>query len=305
MKAIVQTALGGPEVLQYTEVVPPVAGPDDVVVRVRAASVNPADWKIRAGAVPFPVELPHIPGFDLSGVVESVGERVSRFQPGDEVFGMPRFFARAYAEYARVPEADLAAKPATLDHVQAAGLASVGLTAWQGLVHIAGVKPGQRVLVHAAAGGVGHVAVQIAKALGAHVIGTARASNHDFLRELGADETIDYSTVDFADAVRDVDVVLDNIGDSYGARSLPTLAPGGILVSTLWDRPGVTDQDASRRGVRLEAVQVAPSADDLEALAKLDQLRVHVQEVFPLHEAALAHRTSETARVRGKLVLIP
>jgi NADPH:quinone reductase-like Zn-dependent oxidoreductase len=308
MRVVQQRAFGGAEVLRSTEVARPTPGPADVLVRIRAASVNPADWKIRSGVVALPVAMPFIPGFDLSGVVESVGHQVTRFRPGDEVFGMPTPFVGTYADYARAPAADLAPKPQRLSHVDAAALASVGLTAWQALVGIAQIQAGQRVLVHAAAGGVGHVAAQIAKAYGAYVIGTARASNHTFLAGLGVDEVVDYTTEDFARAVKDVDVVLDNMGYNYGPRSLETLSPGGILVSAVWDHPGVTPADAAKRGVRFATVQVRPSAADLEELGRLAErglVRVHVADVLPLSQAADAHRLSESGRVRGKLVLAP
>ncbi|MEU4425036.1 NADP-dependent oxidoreductase [Actinoplanes sp. NPDC024001] len=308
MTAIRQRRHGGAEVLEVAEIGRPSPGPEEVLVRVRAASVNPADWKIRSGTAALPVTMPFIPGFDLSGTVVAVGDRVTRFRPGDEVFGMPTPFAGAYAQYVRAPAADLARKPEGMSHVQAAALASVGLTAWQALAGIARVSTGQRVLVHAAAGGVGHVAVQIAKARGAHVIGTARTANHAFLAELGVDELVDYATDDFATAVKDVDVVLDTIGGAYGPRSLDTLTRGGLLVSAVWDRPGVTQADALHRGVRFETVRVHPSADDLVALANLVEqglLRVRIAGVLPLHEAAAAHRLSESGRVRGKLVLTP
>ncbi|MFD0480083.1 NADP-dependent oxidoreductase [Nonomuraea thailandensis] len=289
MYAIKQRAFGGPEVLEFTEAEQPVPGPDDVLVRVRAASVNPADWKIRTGGAALPVDLPFIPGFDLAGVVERIGDRVSRFRPGDDVFGMPTPFTGTYAQYVRAPAADLALKPAGLDHNQAAALSSVGLTAWQALVGIARIQPGQRVLIHAAAGGIGHIAIQIAKAFGAHVIGTARTANHGFLRDLGADELVDYTLDDFAAAVRNVDIVLDNIGHEYGVRSLATLAPGGHLVSTIWDHPGVTAEDVARAKARFDTVQVAPSAPDLKELGKLveqGRIRVHVADVLPLRDAA-------------------
>ncbi|GAA4459502.1 NADP-dependent oxidoreductase [Phytohabitans houttuyneae] len=308
MNAIRFHDFGGPEVLEVAQVARPVAGPADVLVEVRAASVNPADWKIRSGVAALPVTLPFTPGFDLAGVVVAAGDRVTRFRPGDEVFGMPAPFVGPYADYVRAPAADLAAKPRALSHAEAAAVSAVGLTAWQALVGIAEVGAGQRILVHAAAGGVGHVAVQIAKARGAYVIGTARTANHPFLRDLGADELVDHTLEDFTDAVRDVDVVLDNIGDAYGARSLDTLAPGGLLVSAIWDHPGVTEDDAARRGVRFETVKVAPSAADLEELGKLTDrglVRVHIEQTLPLREVAEGHRLSQTGRVRGKLVLVP
>lgn len=308
MHAIRQRAFGGPEVLEFVEVDRPVPGPGDVLVRVLATSVNPADWKIRSGTAALPVELPFIPGFDVAGVVEQVGDQVTRFRPGDEVHGMPTPFAGTYAQYVRAPAADLAIKPVVLDHVRAGALPSVGLTAWQALVRIARIQAGQRVLIHAAAGGIGHLAVQIAKAHGAHVIGTARAANHAFLRDLGADELIDYTVEDFATAARDVDVVFDNIGYTYGARSLDTLVPGGHLVSAIWDHPGVTSEQAAQRGLRFDPVMVAPSAADLEELGKLVDrglLRVHVEATLPLRDAAKAHERSHAGQVRGKLVLVP
>jgi NADPH:quinone reductase-like Zn-dependent oxidoreductase len=308
MEAVRHRVFGGPDVLELAEVPRPTPGPDDVLVRIRAASVNPADWKIRSHLAALPVTLPFIPGFDLSGTVEAVGDRVTRFRPGDDVFGMPTPFVGAYAQYARAAAADLAPRPDRLTHVEAAAVASVGLTAWQALVHIAHVEAGHRVLVHAAAGGVGHLAVQIAKAHGAYVIGTARAANHGFLAGLGVDEAVDHTVEDFAAAVKDVDIVLDTIGDSYGSRSLDTLAPGGMLVSAVWDRPGLTPHDAERRGVRFDTVQVHPSAADLDHLSRLadrGQVRVDVTHVLPLAHAADAHRLSETGRVRGKIVLTP
>ena len=308
MRAVRQRAHGGAEVLEFTEVDRPVPGPDDVLVRVRAASVNPADWKIRSGIAALPVTMPFVPGFDLSGTVESVGGRVTRFRPGDDVFGMPTPFVGPYAEYVRAPAADLAPKPRALSHVEAAAMASVGLTAWQALVVVARVRAGHRVLVHAAAGGVGHVAAQIAKANGAYVIGTARTANHDFLGGLGVDECVDHTVEDFAAVVKDVDVVLDNMGHGYCPRSLGTLAPGGMLVSTVWDHPGVAPEDAAGRGVRFDTVRVHPSAADLASLSGLmarGLVRVHVAEILPLSRAADAHRLSETGRVRGKLVLTP
>lgn len=308
MRAISQREFGGPEVLEVIEVERPEPAPDSVLVRVRAASVNPADWKIRAGTPPLFGDPPFTLGFDVSGVVERVGSRVTRFRPGDEVHGMPTPPAGAYAEYLVAPAADLVAKPPSLDHVHAAALPAVALTAWQALVGIADVQPGQRVLVHAAAGGLGHVAVQIAKARGAYVVGTARADKHDFLRQLGADELIDYTRRDFAVSARGIDVVFDLVGGAYGARSLDTLRPGGQLVTAVWNDPGVTEAEVRRRGLRYAPVHVGPSAGDLEqvdALVERGLLRVHVDQVLPLEAAGKAHEISRSGRVRGKLVLTP
>jgi NADPH:quinone reductase-like Zn-dependent oxidoreductase len=304
MRAISQRAFGGPEVLELAELPRPRPGPGEVLLRVHAASVNPVDWKVRSGVAPLFGPPPFVPGFDLSGVVERVGQGVDRFRPGDEAYGMPG--RGAQAEYAAVRASDLAGKPRGIDHEHAAALASVGLTAWQALVDVAAVGTGQRVLIHAAAGGVGHVAVQIAKALGATVIGTARADNHEFLRELGADELIDYRVRDFTTAARDIDVVFDLIGGDYGPRSLSVLRPGGLLVTAVLADAGTDAERARAAGTRFATVQVRPSGDDLEQLNRLvtgGRLRVHLDHVFPLADVAKAHELSESGRVRGKIAL--
>lgn len=304
MRVVSQRRLGGPEVLEIVERDRPAPGPDEVLVRVRAAGVNPADWLVRSGAAPLFGEPPFVLGWDVSGVVEEVGPRVTRFRPGDEVYAMRR--GGAYAEYVVEPAGDLALKPGSIDHIQAGALPAVSLTAWQALVGIAGVGPGQRVLVHAAAGGVGHVAVQIAKARGAYVLGTARAGNHEFLRGLGVDEPIDYTAVDFEAAARDVDVVFDLVGGEYGARSLEVLKPGGLLVSAMIGGPGVTADEAEARGRRFSLVGVRASGADLERISELiesGRLRVHVETVLPLEDVAKAHELGEAGRRKGKIVL--
>ncbi|WP_371619886.1 NADP-dependent oxidoreductase [Streptomyces sp. NBC_00454] len=309
MWAITQTALGGPEVLRLTETARPAPGPAEVLVRIHAAAVNPTDVWHRAtgglsGADGSPVPL----GWDLSGTVEAVGIGVTLFQPGDEVFGMPRHPVPAgtYAEYATSPARHLAHKPAGLDHVQAAALPLAALTAWQALVDTAGVRPGERVLVHAAAGGVGHLAVQIAKARGAYVIGTASAAKHAFVRSLGADEVIDYRTTDFAEVVSGMDVVVDTIGGTYGPRSLRTLRPGGIVVSLASPDEAALAEEAAALGVR--AVFMAVEADhagmrEIAALAERGELRPHIAQVLPLAEAGRAHELSQSGRTSGKIVL--
>jgi NADPH:quinone reductase-like Zn-dependent oxidoreductase len=310
MRAVVQRRFGGPDVLEMAELERPVAGPGEVLVRVAAAAVNPLDWKIREGDVVMYGPPPFVLGVDVSGTVEAVGAGVDRFAVGDEVFGMPRLPApaKAYAEYLTAPAGELVRRPSVLTHPEAAALASSSLTAWQALVGIADVQPGQRVLVHAAAGGVGHLAVQVAKARGAYVIGTARAGKHAFLRGLGIDEAVDYTVVDFEDAVRDVDVVFDLIGLDYGARSLDSLRPGGILVSAFLADPGTTVEEAESRGVRFRTIGVVPSGADLAAIAALAEqgkLSVHIAATFGLDEAAKAHELGETGRVQGKIVLLP
>ncbi|MET7336147.1 NADP-dependent oxidoreductase [Nonomuraea sp. NPDC005650] len=309
MKAISQDALGGPEVLKMVEVDRPVPGPTEVLVRVEAAGLNPTDWKTRAGGGFLRDELPFVLGYDVSGVVEDSGVGQALYKPGDEVFGMLKYpdAHGAFAEYVTAPSRHFVRKPAAVDHVQAAGIPLAGLTAYQALVDVAGLKGGQRVLIHAAAGGVGHLAVQIAKARGAYVIGTASAAKHEFLRGLGADELVDYRNEDFAEVVRDVDVVLETIGGDYGPRSLRTLRKGGTIVSLVLSNldPDLHRQ-AAELGIRSEAMLVEPDHAAMRALAALAEagrLRAEVAAALPLAEAAKAHELGETNRVTGKIVL--
>lgn len=307
MRAVQQQTLGEPDVLAVVDLPRPTPRTNEVLIRVEAASVNPTDWKHRATGG-FIGEPPFVLGWDLSGVVEEVGIGVARFSPGDEVFGMLSypFGHGAHAEYVTAPAAWFAPKPASLDHVQAAALPLVSLTAWQALVENARIQPGQRVLIHAAAGGVGHVAVQIAKARGAHVIGTASSEKHDFLREIGVDEPIDYREVDIAEAVSDVDAVLDTIGGDTSLASLRTLRPGGIVVSTLPVGSDDLYREAERLGVRAVRMLVDASRHDLLSITDLverGELRATIADVFPLEQAAEAHRRGETGRTTGKMVL--
>jgi NADPH:quinone reductase-like Zn-dependent oxidoreductase len=308
MTAVAAPRWGGPDVLEAVTVPRPEPGPTEILVAVHAASVNPTDWKGRATGGFGMWGDPPILGYDVSGVVEAVGPGASLFEPGDDVFGMPRFpeQAGAYAEYVAAPSRHFAHKPEGLDHVHAAALPLVGLTAWQALAEVARVEPGQRVLVHAAAGGVGHVAVQVAKALGAHVTGTASASKHDFVRSLGADELIDYHETDFAAVLSDLDVVLDTIGGDYALRSLGVLRRGGIHVALPRPDDPTVDARARELGVRSGWTLVEPDRGGLLAIAELvesGKLRVEVADVFPLREAAEAHRRGESGRTTGKLVL--
>ncbi|MFD8706577.1 NADP-dependent oxidoreductase [Kitasatospora sp. NPDC059648] len=304
MRAVVVEQWGGPEQLVERELARPEPGLNEVLVRVHAAGVNPVDWKTRAsGGLIEWGDVPAV-GWDVSGTVEAVGPGVGIHRPGDEVYGMPLFprQAGAYAEYVVAPARHLAPKPASLTHVEAAALPLAGLTAWQALVDAADVRPGERVLVHAAAGGVGHLAVQIAKARGAHVIGTASAGKHGLLRELGADEVVDYRAVRFEDAVSDVDVVLDGLGGETAERSLAVLRSGGRLITL----PGPDDVPAARDGVRAGWVLVEPDhlgLRELTALADRGALRPVVETVLPLGEAARAHELGERGRTTGKIVL--
>jgi NADPH:quinone reductase-like Zn-dependent oxidoreductase len=301
---------GGPEVLVLGEVERPRPAPTEVLVRVHAAGVNPVDWKTRAGegmaglmgSPPFTV------GWDVSGVVEELGFGVTRFDVGDQVFGMVRFPHQggAYAEYLTAPARHLAPKPLGLSHVQAAATPLAALTAWQALVDTAHVQAGQTVLIHGAGGGVGHLAVQIAKAHGARVVGTASAGKQDFVYSLGADEAVDYHAVAFERCIAEVDVVLDTVGGDYITRSIETLKAGGLLITI---PSGVSDTQLSagaKAGVRVTGLLVEP---DYAALAKIADLmnsgrvQPEIDTVVPLEQAAKAHEIGERGHTRGKLVL--
>ncbi|MGW2747328.1 NADP-dependent oxidoreductase [Streptomyces sp. NPDC001450] len=304
MRAVVVEQWGGPENLVEREVERPEPGLGEVLVRVHAAGVNPVDWKTRASGALIEWGAVPVVGWDVSGTVEAVGPGVGVFQVGDEVFGMPLFPRQAggYAEYVVAPARHLAPKPAGLSHVEAAALPLAALTAWQALVDVAHVRPGERVLVHAAAGGVGHFAVQIAKARGAYVIGTASAGKHDLVRELGADEVVDYRSVRFEDVVSDVDVVLDGLGGETAERSLKVLRAGGRLITL----PGPDDLPAVQDGVRAVWVLVEPDhlgLREIAALVERGALRPVVETVLPLGEAAKAHEIGEQGRTTGKIVL--
>ncbi len=310
MRAIQQDTHGSPEVLKEVELPRPVPGVSEILVAVRAAGVNPTDWWNRAQVLTID-RLPLVLGWDVSGVVEAVGMGVTLFKPGDEVFGMLPYpqGVGAHAEYVTAPARVFARKPTGIDHVQAGALPLAALTAYQALVDTADVQPGERVLIHAAAGGVGHLAVQIAKSRGAYVIGTASAPKHDFLHSLGVDEAIDYRAVDVAEAVKDVDVVLDSVSfDAAGrARSLAVLRPGGTLVALL-PVPHEPDESATiaERGIRFESLLVEADRSGMQAIADLVEtgaLRAHIEATFPLAEAAKAHALGETGRATGKIVL--
>lgn len=309
MKAVVLHEFGGPEVLRIEEVPEPEPIPTEVQVRVLAAGVNPVDFKTREGRGMASVlgEPPLGIGWDVAGVVTAVGVGVTRFQVGEEVFGMPWFprQAGAYAEYVTAPSRHFAAKPAVLTDEEAAALPLAGLTAWQMLVDTARVHSGDDVLVHGAAGGVGHLAVQIAAARGANVVGTARAEQAGWLAELGLGRTIDYREERFEDVVGDLDVVIDCTG-ANGERSLEALRPGGTLVSVSAGAADGLRERAKEREIRVAGILVEPDPVGLEALAHLvenGQLQVRVARTFDLVEAADAHRLAESSHGGGKIVL--
>jgi NADPH:quinone reductase-like Zn-dependent oxidoreductase len=304
MRRWVHHAFGGPEVMEPAETDRPVPGEEEILVRVHAAGVNPVDALTRRGTVQLPGGPPYVPGWESSGTVEEVGPGVSRFRVGDEVFGMHP--GGAFAEYLTAPADAFATKPPGLSHVAAAGAPVAALTAWQALVGLGGVSPGHKVLVHAAAGGVGHLAVQIAKARGAFVYGTAREPKHAFLRALGVDEPIDYTTDDFVAVARDVDIALDLIGGEYGPRTLATLLPGGLLVSAVVSDPGLGEAAVRLVGARWAMLRTVPSGADLLELAPLladGRVQVHVEAVLPFEEAAKAVALVDARRTYGKLVV--
>jgi NADPH:quinone reductase-like Zn-dependent oxidoreductase len=331
MKTVIAEQYGGPEVLEIGDGLPlPRVGPNGVLVQVHAASVNPVDWKLRQGLLDavMPVVFPVIWGRDLSGVVTEVGPSVTLFKPGDEVYGMKdgyvaKTYRGTYAEYVVVPEKSLAPKPKNLSYEEASAVPASALTAWQAMVNQGKLKPGQRVLIHAGAGGVGVMAIQIAKAFGAYVAATASTRNQDFLRDLGVDLPIDYTREKIGAIRPKFDLVLDGVGKSVWADSFRVLKIGGRLVTLSTPIP---DEPASRlkffataitglaggvmrgllSGKRLLVTRVKPRGGELEkisALIEAGKIRPVVEKVFPLQQIAEAHRLSEAGHVRGKLVI--
>lgn len=306
MKAVHIHDYGGLDVLHYEDAPRPAPGPGEVLIRVHATTINPFDCAVRAGYMGqyFNYTFPLILGTDVSGVVEELGAGVTEVSVGDSVYTRAGIYRDgAHAEYVLAIAADVVAKPLSLDYVQAAALPHVTLTAWQGLIEFADISEGQTVLVHAAAGGVGHVAVQLAKWRGAKVIGTASV-NLPFLEELGVNEAINYSTTPFEDVVKDVDVVLDLLGGETQQRSWKVLKPGGILLSTV-EPP--SQEVASAHGVRQRMIGTAPPVRKvLTEAAKMvedGRLKPHVSAVLPLQEIQKAHQMIESRHTRGKIVL--
>jgi NADPH:quinone reductase-like Zn-dependent oxidoreductase len=307
MRAIRQDTLGGPEVLKLVAVPRPVPGGTEVLVRVHAAGVNPVDWKTRQsggqiGSPPFTV------GWDIAGVVEEVGRGVTRFAVGDRVFGMPNFpyEAGGYAEFVRSRSRQLAPTPDNLDDIEAAALPLSSLIAWQALVDTAGITEASRVLIQGAAGGVGHLAVQIAKSRGAYVIGTARPEDQAYLVELGVDEPIDFTRQNAGETVGGVDVVVDLVGGKIGLSSLPAIRDGGLLISVPSSTDLATIRETAGNRVRVTGILVESDRADLEAIASLageGRLRVHVARTFPFEDAARAHQLGESGQAGGKMVL--
>jgi NADPH:quinone reductase-like Zn-dependent oxidoreductase len=318
MQAITLKAPGGVENLVITDLPVPTIKDDEVLVQVKAISINPVDTKVRSKAALSRIVLqlaegegPVILGWDLSGVVVETGPAVTRFKRGDEVFGLVNFpgHGKAYAEYVAAPAAQLALKPAGISHEAAAAATLAALTGWQALVTYAGIQAGQKVLVHAAAGGVGHYAIQIAKQLGAYVIGTSSAANKDFVLELGADEHIDYKAHRFEELVQDADLVVDSVEENgHLERSLQAVKPGGSLVSwnVFFDKNLGLATKARAKGVFTHRMEVLSSGEDMQTIATwlaAGRLRSHVAHHFSFREMAAAHRQLESARTAGKIVL--
>ncbi len=302
MKADRVHQYGGPQALTLDEVPQPVPGPGQVLVRVCAAAVNPIDWKIRGGYMKdvMPLQLPVTIGFDFSGEIESPGSGVTQFKKGDPVFGTAM---GTFADYVLTGLAEVAPKPASLDHAHAASIPVSAKTAWQALFDVGGLTAGGKVLIHGASGSVGSFAVQLAKAKGIHVYGTASGRNQANLKELGVDEPIDYQTTKFEDVARDVDVVFDTQGGETQQRSFAVLKKGGILVSIV--QPP-SQQEAAKYGVKATFFSSQPNLEQLTEIARLvdaGQLKTTVETVLPLEDANRALDLSQTGHARGKIVL--
>jgi NADPH:quinone reductase-like Zn-dependent oxidoreductase len=307
MKAVRIHKYGGPEVLIYEDIPRPVIAEDEILLRVKASGVNPIDWKIREGQTSgwLNHQLPLILGGEVAGVVEETGAGVSKFKAGDEIFAYPGLErCGTYAEFAIVKEAETALKPKTVDFAEAAALVVGSLTAWQAF-EAGGLQAGQKVLIHAAAGGVGSPAVQLAKLRGAYVIGTASARNAEYVKELGADEVIDYTATRFEEVVKDADMVFDLIGGETQERSFKVLKKGGALISIV--HPPAAGRDAEY-GVKAAMIAVQPDAAQLAQFAAwADERRLNAlaSTILPLSEARQAQELSQTGRARGKIILRP
>jgi NADPH:quinone reductase-like Zn-dependent oxidoreductase len=312
MKAIILKEAGSIENLEVTEMPIPVVKEGEVLVKVKAISINPVDIKTRKGLALYnklKEEAPIILGWDIAGEVVEVGPGVTNLEEGDAVFGMVNFpgHGRAYAEYVAAPANHLAEMSDLITPQEAAAGTLAALTAWQVLIDQAKVQPGEKVLIHAAAGGVGHYAVQIAKYLGAYVIGTASDANYDFVKELGADEFVDYTQGPFEDSVKDVNVVFDTVGGANPLRSIKVLKEGGRLVAIAG---GITDELialAEKRNIRATAYMVHSNGDDMEQIAELLEagtLKSHVSKKYSFDQMGEAHKQIETGKTRGKVVVV-
>jgi NADPH:quinone reductase-like Zn-dependent oxidoreductase len=303
MKAAYFMKNGGPEVMLYGDVPDPVPGPGQVLVDVHAASVNGADWKVRAGDYAPITEFPYIPGRDFSGVVSALGAGVTEFSVGDAVFGVCDVGQEAaYAEKIAIKAAIVARKPASLSHVECAALALIGLTALVAVEDTLQLKPGETILVQGGAGGVASFAIQAAKHIGARVITTASAANHDYLRRLGADQVIDYNAQDFTKVVSSCDAVFDTVGGEVAKRSFAVLRPGGRAAFIASGNAAPPSPRPDVASLRPKVGRDRAHLDRISALVTSGAVRVPEITTFSLSEAAAAHRVSEGRHFRGKLV---
>jgi len=307
MKAIIIKDYGGRDQLQFVQMPKPKIQDDEVLVKIVATSVNPVDWKAREGMLRKHrhFDLPLILGWDLSGVVAEVGKNVTKFQVGEAVYGMPDLTKNGtYAEYIAVKEDYLALKPESLSHIEAASIPLVGLTAWQSLMIFAKLKKGDRVLIHAGAGGVGSFAIQLAKYLGAYVVTTASDQNKEFLYQLGADQVIDYRKDDFSKVLSHLDIVFDSVGGTTLERSYQVLKPGGKLISIA----GTPNRKlAEKHSIYVHHVEVQPDGKQLKEIANLldsNHIKPVVTQVFELEDIKKAHELSESRHVRGKISIL-
>jgi NADPH:quinone reductase-like Zn-dependent oxidoreductase len=304
MKAVKINEYGDESVLNYTDVERPEPRAGEVLVRVQVAAVNPVDWKIRDGlGKMFRLQPPIILGCEIAGTIEEIGGNVEKFKPGDAVYGYIGSHTGGYAEYAVTKVDEIAPKPEGLDFENAAAIAVGALTSWQAIFDHAKLQNGQRILITGASGGVGSMAVQLAKAKGAFVIGTASGKNEAFIKGLGADEFVDYTKQKFEELVKDVDVVFDTIGGDTLERSFKTLRKGGALVTTVSPPPADKAQEFD---VTATMVEAKPSAKQLAKINQLiddGKLKTEVATVLPLADVKKAHQLSESGRTRGKIVL--
>jgi len=304
MKACFFRSYGGPEVLEYGDLPDPVAAAGEVLVDIHAASINAADWKMRSGQYSAGIDLPHIPGRDFSGVVAALGEGAHDFKHGDPVFGVcevPR--EGAYAEKIAIRQEILARKPQRLTHVQCAAVALTGLTALVSIEDTLRLRAGETILIQGGAGGVAGFAIALAKHLGARVITTASAGNHDYVRAFGADEVIDYRAQDFAKLVSGCDAVLDTVGGEVTARSFAVLRPGGRLASVAAGAAAPVSPRPDVTSLRPKVGRDRPHLERVAALITQGVVPLPAIAEYPLAEAAAAHRVSEARHLRGKLVL--
>ena len=310
MKAIQIREFGSNDALLYTELAEPQLNPGEVLVKNKAAGVNPIDWKTCSGggAAPFIGDLPFIPGWEFAGTIEKVADDVTSFSVGDEVFGFIRFPepAGCFASYVAAPADQISLRPDDLPLEAAAGLSLAGLTAWQALFDKGSLQASQQVVVLAGAGGVGHIAIQLAKWMGAKVITTASSANHEYLKSLGADVVIDYHTQNITDHVNNVDLVIDSMGGNVGIDALRCVKPGGRLVTL----PSVTKDEVAAAGkamkVNVLPIRVEPNSEQLDRLAGLyvdRKLSLNIAETFPLEQVGKAFDVSKTGKAKGKLIL--